>query len=80
MKVFSSQTWCVTASGERVPEGHPLARFLLVGKGCEIEEAQLEAYRILEEIEEVESDEDQDGEGQPGKRPRGRPRKIPISE
>jgi hypothetical protein len=79
MKVISSQTWCVTASGERVPEGHPLARFLLVGKGCEIEESQLEAYPILEELEEVESDEDQDAEGQP-KRPRGRPRKIPIGE
>jgi hypothetical protein len=80
MKVISSQTWCVTASGERVPEGHPLARFLIVGKGCEIEDSQLEAYPILEEPEEVESDEEQDAEGQPVKRPRGRPRKIPISE
>jgi hypothetical protein len=83
MKVFSSQTWCVTASGERVPEGHPLARFLLVGKGCEIEETELEAHPILEEpeeIEEVELDEEQDAEGQPVKRPRGRPRKIPIGE
>jgi hypothetical protein len=80
MKVISSQTWCVTSTGERVPEGHPLARFLLVGKGCEIEDTQLEAYPVLEDVEEVESDEEQDAEGQPVKRPRGRPRKIPISE
>ena len=81
MKVISSQTWCVTASGERVPEGHPLARFLLVGKGCEIEETELEGHPILEELEEVESDEETEIiEGQPVKRPRGRPRKIPISE
>jgi hypothetical protein len=82
MKVISSQTWCVTSTGERVPEGHPLARFLLVGKGCEIEDSQLEAYPTLEDVEEVESDDDVTEiiEGQPVKRPRGRPRKIPISE
>ena len=79
MKVISSQTWCITSTGERVPEGHPLARFLLVCKGCEIEEAQLEAYPLVEE-----DDEDDDVteivEGQPVKRPRGRPRKLPIPE
>ena len=79
MKVISSQTWCLTGTGERVPEGHPLARFLLVSKGCEIEDTQLEAYPVLEDVEEIESDE-RDAEGQPVKRPRGRPRKIPVSE
>jgi hypothetical protein len=78
MKVISSQTWCLTGTGERVPEGHPLARFLLVGKGCEIEESQLEAYPLLEEDEADEVTEIV--EGQPVKRPRGRPRKLPISE
>lgn len=81
MKVISSQTWCLTGTGERVPEGHPLARFLLVSKGCEIEESQLEAYPLLEESEDIEGDEVTEIiEGQPVKRPRGRPRKIPISE
>jgi hypothetical protein len=87
MKVISSQTWCITSTGERVPEGHPLARFLLVGKGCEIEEAELERYPLVtkeDQVEEVEEDEEETGEvteeGQPIKRPRGRPRKLPITE
>ncbi len=88
MKVVSSQTWCITSTGERVPEGHPLARFLLVGKGCEIEDSELERYPLVtkeEPVEEVE--EEGDGgdvieivEGEPIRRPRGRPRKLPISE
>jgi hypothetical protein len=87
MKKIASQTWCLTASGERVPEGHPLARVLLVGKGCEIEESQLEAYKILEEPEDSDAEVEDDAEaderwpsGEPIKRPRGRPRKLPISE
>jgi hypothetical protein len=88
MKVISSQTWCITSTGERVPEGHPLARFLLVGKGCEIEDSELERYPLVtkeEPVEEVE--EEGDGgdvieivEGEPIRRPRGRPRKLPITE
>ena len=85
MKVVSSQAWCLTDKGERVPEGHPLARFLLVSKGCEIEDSQLDAYPVLEEDEQVEDDEEEDtgeetAEGEPVKRPRGRPRKIPIDQ
>ena len=87
MKVISSQTWCITSTGERVPEGHPLARFLLVGKGCEIEDSELERYPLVtkeEPVEEVEEEEEDTGEqteeGVPIKRPRGRPRKLPITE
>lgn len=49
MKVVSEHTWCLTDKGERVPETHPLARFLLVSKGSEIDADQLESYPILEE-------------------------------
>jgi hypothetical protein len=81
MKVISSQTWCLTGTGERVPEGHPLARFLLVGKGCEIEDTQLEAYPVLKEFEEVEDEGDElSPDGEVVKRPRGRPRKLTIAE
>jgi hypothetical protein len=79
MKVISSQTWCITSTGERVPEGHPLARFLIVSKGCEIEESQLAAYPLLEDDDDEETGEETP-EGQPVKRPRGRPRKLPIPE
>ena len=78
MKVISSQTWCITSTGERVPEGHPLARFLLVGKGCEIEESELERFPLVEEDDA--DDVTEIVEGQPVKRPRGRPRKLPITE
>jgi hypothetical protein len=85
MKVVSSQTWCITSTGERVPEGHPLARFLLVGKGCEIEDSELERYPLVtkeEPVEDLEEEEEDTGEqteeGVPIKRPRGRPRKIPV--
>ena len=84
MKVISSQTWCITSTGERVPEGHPLARFLLVGKGCEIEQSELERYPLVtkeDQVEDLEEEEDtgeQTEEGVPIKRPRGRPRKIPV--
>jgi hypothetical protein len=38
---------CVTRDGERaVPEGHPEAAFLLVGEGCEIEDAEAERFGI----------------------------------
>ena len=87
MKVVAQQTWCITSTGERVPEGHPLARFLLVGKGCEIEDSELERYPEIKEQEEQQDDEgdeedtgEQTEEGVPIKRPRGRPRKIPINE
>ena len=80
MKVISSQTWCLTGTGERVPEGHPLARFLLVGKGCEIEEEQLASYPVLEENDDEADEVTEIVEGQPVKRPRGRPRKLPITE
>jgi hypothetical protein len=48
MKVVAEQSWFVTADGRRVPERHPDARRLLVGKGCEIEKAELESYRFDE--------------------------------
>jgi hypothetical protein len=51
MRIISPQTWCLTIDGKRVPERHPLSRFMLVGKGCEIEEAELEKYPIYVESE-----------------------------
>jgi hypothetical protein len=48
MKIVAEQSWYITASGHRVPERHPLARALLVGKGCEIDKADLERYPIAE--------------------------------
>ena len=85
MKVVSEQSWCLTEKGERVPEGHPLGRFLLVSKGVEIEETELERYPELKEEEQQQEDDEeledtgeQTPEGEPVKRPRGRPRKIPV--
>jgi hypothetical protein len=49
MRIVSEVAWCLTEDGKRVPMRHPLARFLLVGKGSEIEESELEQYPILEE-------------------------------
>jgi hypothetical protein len=49
MRIISPQTWCLTIRGERVPERHPLAAYRLVGKGCEIEEAELEKYPLYVE-------------------------------
>lgn len=51
MRIVSPQTWCLTIDGKRVPARHPLSRFMLVGKGCEIEEAELEKYPIYVEAE-----------------------------
>jgi len=51
MRIISPQTWCLTIDGKRVPAGHPLSRFKLVGKGCEIEEAELEKYPLYVEAE-----------------------------
>lgn len=51
MRIISNQTWCLTIDGKRVPARHPLSRFMLVGKGCEIEEAELEKYPLYVETE-----------------------------
>jgi len=51
MRIVSEVAWCLTDDGKRVPMRHPLARVLLVGKGSEIEESELERYPILEESE-----------------------------
>jgi len=49
MKIVSSERWWLTDDGKRVRDKHPLARRLLVGKGGEIEESELEKYPILDE-------------------------------
>lgn len=51
MRIVSPQTWCLTIDGKRVPARHPLARFVLVGKGCEIEESELAKYPLYVEPE-----------------------------
>jgi len=70
---------------------HPLARFLLVGKGSEIEESELERYPILEESEPnekpakpklkaVERPPENKAIEEPPKRKRGRPPKRKLDE
>jgi hypothetical protein len=49
MKIISDERWWLTDDGKRVRDKHPLARRLLVGKGSEIEESELEKYPILDE-------------------------------
>jgi len=51
MRIVSPQTWCLTIDGKRVPARHPLSRFMLVGKGCEIEESELAKYPLYVEPE-----------------------------
>jgi hypothetical protein len=81
MKVLADKTWCLTDTGKRVPEGHPLARFLLVSKGSEIEQEQLESFPILEEQPapkkiEIEIDEPPP-EPEPEKPPTPKPKRAP---
>jgi hypothetical protein len=49
MKIISEERWWLTDDGRRVRDKHPLARRLLVGKGAEIEESELEKYPILDD-------------------------------
>jgi len=49
MKIVSTERWWKTDDGKRVRDRHPLARQLLVGKGGEIEESELEKYPILDD-------------------------------
>jgi hypothetical protein len=51
MRIISPQTWCLTIDGRRVPGGHPLSAYHLVGKGCEIEESELAKYPLYVEPE-----------------------------
>lgn len=51
MRLIADRNWWKTDDGHRVPDRHPLARRLLVGKGCEIEEREFERYPVLEETE-----------------------------
>jgi hypothetical protein len=81
MKVVSEHTWCLTDTGKRVPEGHPLARFLLVSKGSEIEQEQLESFPILEEQPapkkiEIQIDEPPP-EPEPPEPPTPKPKRVP---
>jgi hypothetical protein len=52
MKIISDERWYLTDDGRRVPERHPLARRLLVSKGAEIDEAELEKYPLYDEADE----------------------------
>jgi hypothetical protein len=49
MRIVTDQAWCLTEDGKRVPLRHPLAVSLLVGKGSEIDDAELERYPLLDE-------------------------------
>lgn len=53
MRVIADRNWWVTDDGHRVPDRHPLARRLLVGKGCEIDESILNRYPVLDETSEA---------------------------
>jgi hypothetical protein len=77
MRIVSEEAWCLTDDGKRVPMRHPLARFLLVGKGSEIEESELERYPILNESSAKAIDQAPENKTieEPPKRKRGRPPK-----
>jgi len=80
MRIVSEVAWCLTEDGKRVPMRHPLARFLLVGKGSEIEESELERYPVLEESEKpkakaIDRPPENKAIEEPSKRKRGRPPK-----
>jgi len=51
MRIVASESWYGTAEGKRVRERHPLARFLIVAKGSQIDDGELNRYPILEESE-----------------------------
>jgi hypothetical protein len=77
MRIVSEEAWCLTEDGKRVPMRHPLARVLLVGKGSEIEESELERYPILEDLDVKAIDRPPENKAieEPAKRKRGRPPK-----
>jgi len=84
MRIVSDVAWCLTEDGKRVPMRHPLARFLLVGKGSEIEESELDRYPILEESNAKAIDQAPENKAieEPPKRKRGRPfkKKQPVDD
>ena len=49
MRFVAEESWYGTESGHRVKERHPLARFLIVAKGAEIDDSEFNRYPILEE-------------------------------
>jgi hypothetical protein len=77
MRIVSDEAWCLTDDGKRVPLRHPLARVLLVGKGSEIEESELERYPVLEDLSVKAIDQPPENKAieEPPKRKRGRPPK-----
>jgi len=94
MRIVASESWYGTAEGKRVRERHPLARFLIVARGSQIDDAELERYPILEENEkpakpklkaverppENKAIESKDTKQEAPKRKRGRPPKRKIDE
>jgi hypothetical protein len=82
MRIVSEVAWCLTEDGKRVPLRHPLARFLLVGKGSEIEESELERYPVLEGLDQKAIDRPPENKAieEPPKRKRGRPPKKLFEE
>jgi len=92
MRIVASESWYGTAEGKRVRERHPLARFLIVAKGSQIDDGELNRYPILEESEPkekpakpklkaVERPPENKAIEEPPKRKRGRPpKKKPIDE
>ena len=50
-KIIADRRWWLTDDGHRVPDRHPRAKQLLVGKGCEIEQSKLDRHPVLIEPE-----------------------------
>jgi hypothetical protein len=82
MRIVAERSWYGTAEGYRVPERHPAARFLIVAAGCEIDEAMLNRYPVLEDlcVKAIDRPPENKAIEMPPKRKRGRPPKKKLFE
>ena len=82
MRIIAEESWYGTAEGKRVRERHPLARFLIVAKGSQIDDAELERYPIFEEpsAKAIDKPPENKAIGEAPKRKRGRPPKRKPEE
>lgn len=82
MRIIAEESWYGTAEGKRVRERHPLARFLIVAKGSQIDDAELERYPIHDDSSSKAIDKPPSNKAieEPPKRKRGRPPKAKKEE
>jgi hypothetical protein len=85
MKVVADETWYLTVERDaRVRDGDPRIAWMLVAKGCEIEDSVLESYPVLDEMNSKAIHGPPENKAINGpeetKRPRGRPKKSSIPE